>query len=167
MGYWHEHPLAGDDPEDSILTLVASLGCEDRYDPQFKSRLESACSSVEGLHELKGMLEENQWFVIPFLLVVMRIRIDDPTAVEMLQSLIGDGGAEFRGYTSGDESVLSRSPRHYAKQLASLWVGVMSGTVPFEKLTRVPSLIETLDQRIIEDELDSHWIGDRFIGRDD
>lgn len=156
MGYWHAHPLAGDEPQDSILTLAQALGCDDQMDLAFPQRLDEACSSVSGVRSMQNLLCENQHFVLPFILVEHRITVLEPLAVLVLGTMIGDAGAKCRGYGPYDP----QSPCRYANQLAQYWEGLMAGLVPFEQIRRAPGLAETL-----EDEIEATELGS--IGNDD
>lgn len=165
MGYWDVHPLAGDEPEDSILTLAQEFDLDDVVDPMFRARIAQLCNSAAGVKRLLAPLVESQYFVLPFLLAHLRIRIADREAVGLLKELIGDGGAEIRGYSENETDTLRRTPLYYAEMLDHYWEGLMSGAVPFEQVTRRPGLLDTLDTRTVEDEIDA--VGPGTVGFDD
>lgn len=165
MGYWDTHPLAGDEPEDSILTLAQEFDLDDATDPRFRACIAEICSSVAGVTRLMGLLAKCQYFVLPFLLAHLHIRIADREAIGLLKELIGDGGAEFRGYSGNETDALRRTPLYYAEMLDHYWEGLMSGAVPFEQLAKRPGLLDMFNTRAVEDEVDAMGLGS--VGFDD
>jgi hypothetical protein len=152
MGYWSAHPMAGDKPldvEDFILSEVFSKR-EMKKDMHFdetlvKIRLEKNIKKLyPSLQKLvsDGLVQKCSMFVLPFLLAKYKIQIKDKSLSDAFKNIIGDGGAEDRGYpeeecTPTKENNYNgfQSPADYAAELYDKWDDLISGALSFDELS--------------------------------
>jgi hypothetical protein len=147
IGYWSQHPMAGDHPLDlqyDFLSAVigtklySSLTDENNYDKikeLFIREIQSG--SVEKLLMERG---DDFEFIPPFVIADYAIIIADKHLSGLLKDMISDGGADNRGYDENE----SPSPQVYADDLREKWDGLMDGTIPFSTLERCTGLLETI-----------------------
>lgn len=113
MGYWGNHPMAGDAPLDAISILEcyafeeAGINRDEDVDAtEIKNAIENVKYNLidEGTELL---IEEDKYFedfsfVIPFIFLNYDIRFPKDK-IDTLINLLGDGGASRRGYDEDSE----------------------------------------------------------------
>ena len=149
MGYWSTHPLGGDTPlyyKEEVMFEIFSM--EEFYATfddinavpreEVVKRFEKKLPKLVKLFE--GKCKEGS-YGLPFSLVAYEITIKDKNLSERVKNMIGDGGAEYRGYdcpVSNKENNYNefKSPNDYACQLKDNWDDLMTGKISFKSLER-------------------------------
>jgi hypothetical protein len=143
MGYWSKHPMGGDMPLDceanyvfeQIFTKEELDSDIEMNEENYSPRLIKHLSTIE-------MNDPDYAFIIPFRVMEFEIQIEDPELRAKIKEMIGDGGAQERGYNvpePGDVDFPTaqngynsfQSPFDYAQQLRDIWDDVMTGVKPF------------------------------------
>lgn len=137
MGYWGHHPLAGDTPLDAeffirkMLGINQMHGARTEFDALYRERLAERLNEVTDAWEKACQEEKPRWdqptrhdaFVLPFVMARLGVRTDNRALAARLWGMIGDGGAEARGYTLDAED----GPRRFARMLQMYWGEFMAG----------------------------------------
>lgn len=155
MGYWDDHPMAGDTPldvkgdlENKLTSLLPEPTTFDRWE-------EDPCETLlteDSIRTLLILMDLGEWeayenhnFVIPFLMVQFRITTQDEELSERLREMIGDGGAAYRGYPKN----YHEGPEPYAKALYNAWPKLMSGELSMESFDNCRGLFEVMADTLI------------------
>src|ERR1035437_42472 len=96
MGYWSEHPMAGDTPLDYRDELLS------RYDINNTVYYEREVGELKYLIEndlisLIKQSEEYDNFTLPFIIIEYKVKIPNKL-IARIKKLIGDGRNNVRGY---------------------------------------------------------------------
>ena len=168
MGYFDAHPMSGDQPMDIEDIIYSTLFTNEESEAELfqnddilRERLNLKLNECPELFiaQFKKKLKEygaSDEFVLPFLVVQVKIEIQDKFISSLLKEMIKDGGAKERGYpvlTSNVENKYNgfTSPNDYACQLRDAWDNLMEGRLSYEELETRKGLLEVLNNFIETD----------------
>lgn len=153
MGYWHEHPMAGDTPLDVEGGIdeayiypaahAAGVDHEDLFDKTnlYARFLEKVLPAVLDDPGVFNGYEAFR-FVLPYMVATYGVKVTDELHNIRLKSMIGDGGAGERGF--GDPVGDFKNPADYAKELHDNWDALMRGEIGYDNLHKERGMFEML-----------------------
>lgn len=116
MGYWSEHPMGGDYPQDLALDVYYYIIKKENMtylDDFFEGIDEQKRREILNKYKHELLYNMNDYgFVIPYIFIDYSIRFDDQKDLDKIKDLMNDGGAVDRGY---DEDEFG--PHIYAEAL--------------------------------------------------
>jgi len=146
MGYWSQHPLGGDDPQDQIANFIGVLfpDIDDVDELTLNTVQKFILEKIGEISEKPMAFNIYDEYILPFLIAEFKIQIKDKGLSEKIKEMIEDAGSYKFGDEvpqNGDDDFPSKennwnelsSSFDYGRKLYDLWDQLMNGSISFEQ----------------------------------